>query len=81
MAKFVVDVRKMHDQVDMTILETEDFREALKKYDDLSSQMAEHTTACDFDIVIMYVKTDSHANPGDDIPVVMSIVEVRVVET
>ena len=79
--KFQVDVRKVSTQSDITILNTENFREAVAEYDRLTEKMEEQTTACDYDIVIMYVKTDNHCNPDDNVPVVMSMLDIRVVES
>lgn len=80
MLKFQVDVRVKETQTDRTILETNSFREAVAKYDELRGYLANELGVCTFDIVIMYVRADDLTPAGDAVSMVASSIETKVVE-
>lgn len=76
--KYKIDVRVHNGQYDKVILQTNDFREALSKFDELKATLEEFNHACEFDIVAWYVWSDTYQ--GEYVPVVMASIETNVKE-
>jgi len=78
--KYSVEIRLRDEQNDEIIIRTNDFREALEKYDELKGVLSIRKDACSFDMACFYVLVDAYHTPGEYFPVVFSSLEPCVCE-
>ena len=78
-SKFYVEVRLTRRELDETIIETDNFREALAAYDECKAMLTKHVDTCSFDMVILYMSA-SDVNVDEHIPIIGSSIEVSVLE-
>ena len=80
MKRFQVDVKFCDTETDKMIIETDSFREAINKYDELRQTLLNSPITCEFDLIIMYIRADTNVPANEQMPIVLSSVETKLIE-
>ena len=78
--KYSVEVGRPDAPEDTICLRTDDFREALNRYEELVNQLENLKHACSYAVVVFYVLCEAHTVTIDYTPVAMARLESVLVE-